>query len=55
MGFGSYDESERENQEIKTEVDEETAKREGEKEDGKVEFELGGKDTDELIDRLEDM
>jgi hypothetical protein len=55
MGFGSYDESEQENQEYDTDLDDgdgvETSETDHE---GDVEFEIGAS-NDELIDRLEDI
>ncbi len=54
MGFGSYDESEQEKQELDTDLDE-TGTTVGESEhDGSVEFEFTAS-NDELLDRLEEM
>jgi len=55
MGFGSYDESEQENQEIETDLDdgEEGVDRETDH-DGEVSFEFE-ESNDELLDRLRDI
>ncbi len=55
MGFGSYDESEQENQEIETDLDEDDGVTTQESDhDGDVEYEIGAS-NDELIDRLGDI
>jgi hypothetical protein len=55
MGFGSYDESEQENQEIDASDMEESEQQAEEAEhDGNVEFEFGAS-NDELLDQLHDI
>ncbi len=54
MGFGSYDESEQENQEIETAIDEDEMATTDAEHDGHVEYEIGAS-NDELINRLEDI
>lgn len=55
MGFGSYDESEQENQEYDADYDEEDGvSAEENTHDGDVEFEFTAS-NDELLDRLEDI
>ena len=55
MGFGSYDESEQENQDYDTDFDDEEGVTTGEAaHDGEVEFEFTAS-NDELLDRLEDI
>ncbi|WP_138007080.1 DUF5786 family protein [Halalkalirubrum salinum] len=55
MGFGSYDESEQENQEFDTDFEDEDGVSTGEStHDGDVQFEIGAS-NDELLDRLEEM
>ncbi|MEF8883000.1 MAG: DUF5786 family protein [Halapricum sp.] len=55
MGFGSYDESEQENQEYDTDLDdEEGISAEENAHDGDVEFEFTAS-NDELIDQLSDI
>ncbi|WP_318567545.1 DUF5786 family protein [Salinigranum marinum] len=55
MGFGSYDESEQENQEIEADYDEEDAEQTARHvHDGTVEFDIGAS-NDELLDRLKDI
>ncbi|MFB6189805.1 MAG: DUF5786 family protein [Halapricum sp.] len=55
MGFGSYDESEQENQEYDTDLDdEEGLSAEENAHEGEVEFEFTAS-NDELIDRLSDI
>ncbi|UIP00667.1 DUF5786 family protein [Halobaculum sp. CBA1158] len=54
MGFGSYDESEQSNQEIDSDLDDETVDSDGETHDGDVEFEIGAS-NDELLDKLEEI
>jgi hypothetical protein len=53
MGFGSYDESEQENQEFDTDFDDEDGLNATDSEhDGTVDFEPGAS-NDELLDRLQ--
>ena len=55
MGFGSYDESEQDNQEYDTAYDDEDGLSTSENEhDGDVEFEFTAS-NDELLDRLDDI
>ena len=55
MGFGSYDESEQENQEIDADLDEDDGVAATESDhEGDVEYEIGAS-NDELIDRLGEM
>jgi hypothetical protein len=55
MGFGSYDESEQENQEYDTDFDDEDGVSAAEKtHDGDVEYEFTAS-NDELLDRLQDI
>lgn len=55
MGFGSYDESEQENQEIDTDEDETQGVAVHENEhDGSVDFEMDAS-TDDLLDKLDGM
>ncbi|WP_435127171.1 DUF5786 family protein [Halobaculum sp. D14] len=55
MGFGSYDESEQENQELDSDLEDGDTLNAGEAEhDGDVEFEIGAS-NDELLDKLEDI
>ncbi|PSP94925.1 death domain-associated protein [Halobacteriales archaeon QS_4_62_28] len=55
MGFGSYDESEQDNQEYDTELDDEDGLSTSENDhEGDVEFEFTAS-NDELLDRLEDI
>ena len=55
MGFGSYDESEQENQEIYAgDIEDEGVQTDATDHDGNVEFEIGAS-NDELIDRLQDI
>ncbi|NHN42145.1 death domain-associated protein [Halorubellus sp. JP-L1] len=54
MGFGSYDESEQDTQEIDTDLDEDTVDGRESDHEGEVEFENGAS-NDELLDRLEDI
>jgi hypothetical protein len=55
MGFGSYDESEQEKQEIDADLDDDegVSARENDHE-GSVEFEIGAS-NDELLDRLQEI
>jgi hypothetical protein len=55
MGFGSYDESEQENQEYDTDYDDEEAVETGEStHEGSVEYEIGAS-NEELLDRLQEI
>jgi hypothetical protein len=55
MGFGSYDESEQENQDINADFDDGDGVRAAqETHDGSVEYEPGAS-NDELLDRLEEI
>lgn len=55
MGFGSYDESEQENQEYETDLDnDEAVTTEENKHEGEMSFENGAS-SDELLDRLQDI
>jgi len=54
MGFGSYDESEQENQEIDTDLDDENYSDEDAEHDGDVSFEFT-ESNDELLDRLQEI
>ena len=55
MGFGSYDESEQENQQIVTDFEEGDGLNTTESShDGNVEYDIGAS-NDELLDRLEEM
>lgn len=55
MGFGSYDESEQENQELDADFDDEEAVDTGAADhDGEVEFDVGAS-NDELIERLQEI
>ncbi|WP_254536576.1 DUF5786 family protein [Halomarina litorea] len=54
MGFGSYDESEQDNQEIDTDFDEDESLATGEAHRGEVNFEFE-ESNDELLNRLEEM
>lgn len=55
MGFGSYDESEQENQEYDADLDDNEGVSTSESDHkGSVEFEIGAS-NDELLDRLEDI
>ncbi|PSQ42966.1 death domain-associated protein [Halobacteriales archaeon SW_7_68_16] len=54
MGFGSYDESDQESQQIDTDADDESVATEENAHDGQVEFEFG-ESNEELIDRLEEI
>lgn len=55
MGFGSYDESEQERQEVDTdEISDEDGVKAGGVHEGEVEFE-GMDDTDTLLDRLDEI
>lgn len=55
MGFGSYDESEQENQEIDADLDDETVDGAEHDHQGEVEFEFDDADSDELLEQLEDI
>ena len=55
MGFGSYDESEQENQEYDADLDDQEGVSASENEhDGSVEFDIGAS-NDELLDRLQEI
>ena len=55
MGFGSYDESEQENQELDSDIaDDDTVDAGAAAHEGDVEFEIGAS-NDELLDRLQDI
>jgi len=54
MGFGSYDESEQDNQEVDADYDDTGISTEEADHDGDVEYEIGAS-NDELIDRLKDI
>jgi hypothetical protein len=54
MGFGSYDESEQENQELDADFDEEEGLNTGSDHEGEVTFEFE-ESNDELLDRLDDI
>jgi hypothetical protein len=54
MGFGSYDESEQEKQEIDTDDDAEGVSVRESNHEGEVSFESDAS-TDDLVDRLKDM
>lgn len=54
MGFGSYDESEQENQDVDVSEDDESVDK-GAEYEGEENFEFGDAETDDLIDKLHDM
>ncbi|NHN60380.1 MULTISPECIES: DUF5786 family protein [Halorussus] len=55
MGFGSYDESEQDNQEYDSDFDDDSGvDTEENSHEGSVDFEIGAS-NDELIDRLKDI
>jgi hypothetical protein len=54
MGFGSYDESEQENQDYDTDLDDEGVETSENEHKGEVEYEIGAS-NDELLDRLQDI
>jgi hypothetical protein len=55
MGFGSYDESEQENQDYDADLDDDSGvNTEENSHEGSVDFEIGAS-NDELLDRLEDI
>lgn len=55
MGFGSYDESEQENQQFDTDFDEDVGLDTAENShDGNVEYDIGAS-NDELLDRLQEI
>jgi hypothetical protein len=55
MGFGSYDESEHENQDYDADLDDDNGvTTEENSHEGSVDFEIGAS-SDELLDRLEDI
>jgi hypothetical protein len=56
MGFGSYDESEQENQSMETDLEDSEAVNTSENDhDGAVEYEFDGTTSDDLLDKLEDI
>jgi hypothetical protein len=56
MGFGSYDESEQENQEINTNFEDEEGMNTSEHDhSGQVEYEFGDTDSDDLLNQLKDI
>ena len=54
MGFGSYDETEQENQEYDTDFEDDGVSTQESEHDGDVEFEFTAS-NDELLDRLEEI
>lgn len=55
MGFGSYDESEQDNQDYDADLDDESGvSTEENSHEGEIDFEIGAS-NDELIDRLQDI
>jgi hypothetical protein len=55
MGFGSYDESEQEKQELDADFEDDDGVQAGENDhDGSVDFEIGAS-NDELLDRLQEI
>jgi hypothetical protein len=54
MGFGSYDESEQNNQELGDIEDDDGVTTEENEHDGDIEYEIGAS-NDELINRLQDI
>lgn len=54
MGFGSYDESERENQQIDTDIDEGDRSRLSDH-DGEVEFEYDDASSEDLLETFEEI
>jgi hypothetical protein len=54
MGFGSYDESEQDNQELGDIEDDDGVTTEENEHDGDIEYEIGAS-NDELINRLQDI
>lgn len=54
MGFGSYDESEQDNQEYDTDLDDESVATSATDHQGEVEYEIGAS-NDELLDRLKEI
>ncbi len=56
MGFGSYDESEQENQQMDSDLDDSEAVNTAEHEhEGKVNFEFDDTDSDDLLDQLKEI
>jgi hypothetical protein len=56
MGFGSYDESEQENQSMETDLDDDEAVTTTEYDhEGRVEYEFGETTSDDLLEKLEDI
>jgi hypothetical protein len=54
MGFGSYDESEQENQEVDANFEDDNVTADSETHDGDVKFEFDAS-NDELLDKLDEM
>jgi len=54
MGFGSYDESEQDNQELDADYDDDGVATSEADHEGDVEYEIGAS-NDELLDRLQDI
>ncbi|UPV73894.1 DUF5786 family protein [Halorussus limi] len=54
MGFGSYDESEQQNQEVNTDDDGEGVSVHENDHEGELKFETGAS-TDDLVDKLQDI
>jgi len=54
MGFGSYDESEQENQEVDADFEDGNVTTNSENHDGDVEFEFDAS-NDELLDKLDEI
>ena len=54
MGFGSYDESERDNRQIETDDIETTEGRTGPKHDGEVRFEYDDASSEDLLEAYEE-
>jgi hypothetical protein len=55
MGFGSYDESEQDNQDYDADLDDESGvSTEENSHEGEIDFDIGAS-NDELIDRLQDI
>jgi hypothetical protein len=56
MGFGSYDESEQENQSMNTDLEDSEAVNTAEHEhEGDVQYEFGETTSDDLLDQLEEI
>jgi hypothetical protein len=54
MGFGSYDESEQENQEYDTDYEDEGVQTEEAAHEGQIEYEIGAS-SEELLDKLKEI